>query len=670
MITRFNIHNFKIFQDNTEFVFRPITFITGANSSGKTSLVKALLVLGEYIETLRDQFALKGTFDPASNNLNLSAKHLKLGSFQSCCNKNSGNETITFGFETTTDLAPYAFHVELVFCKAENGKNRVEGELNSIKVCLGGETLLFMQRDGKRIKLDSLRCGGYLSHCFVSFMKSMAVYNKVHSKGWEKFHYNCNNTYFKNPEIQNIYRALFKTNLTKPLNKLDEMQLMFYFPILEKFKGCEKSQCVNMIEGFVCSETLQFTRPYENFVGIKERVLKSFRDSKDVSFYDYFLKLENKALDEIHSSFSIVGYHSRYNLIRDEICNSMELEFSSLPLDSWEIKEFEDAYALLTMISWDDEEFSLYATKDLYYDPHSGGPEFTTTHKLYEAYREFVQLLFQEILMTPQFQNLNYVNDSFTGVKRLYTNSDESTLAKIVREYYNLSHSLDNDKSGFYENDYYNRVVKFTPGDFMNQWLKEFCDIESIVFNSEEDGLGHILLVKHSDGRICPLADEGHGITQFVHLLLQIECQILRRKVYILGYKNHFTLNVDSLQVDSSVLALEEPEVSLHPSLQSKLAIVFNDAYQRYHIAFIVETHSEYLIRKSQALVAQYDIDGVDFVKNPFKIYYFNNDGSSYEINYLESGRLEDSFGPGFFDEASNASAAILKREKKMSKRK
>ena len=166
------------------------------------------------------------------------------------------------------------------------------------------------------------------------------------------------------------------------------------------------------------------------------------------------------------------------------------------------------------------------------------------------------------------------------------------------------------------------------------------------------------------NGRTNALADEGHGITQLVHMLLQIECQVLRKKRSILDHPNQFTINYNSLGLDSPILAIEEPEVSLHPSLQSKLALVFEDAYQSFGVTFIIETHSEYLIRKSQ-----YDTEGKDFKDNPFKIYYFNPDGSSYEISYGESGRLENSFGPGFFDEAGNSSVEVLKREQK-SKRK
>lgn len=55
-----------------------------------------------------------------------------------------------------------------------------------------------------------------------------------------------------------------------------------------------------------------------------------------------------------------------------------------------------------------------------------------------------------------------------------------------------------------------------------------------------------------------------------------------------------------------------------------------------------------------------------DYENRPFAVYYIDKGGSAYELKYQESGRFENSFGPGFFDEASRSSIQILKREKRM----
>lgn len=39
----FGLENFRVFKDYTWFDFAPITILTGPNSSGKSSLIKALL---------------------------------------------------------------------------------------------------------------------------------------------------------------------------------------------------------------------------------------------------------------------------------------------------------------------------------------------------------------------------------------------------------------------------------------------------------------------------------------------------------------------------------------------------------------------------------------------------------------------------------------------------
>ena len=50
-------------------------------------------------------------------------------------------------------------------------------------------------------------------------------------------------------------------------------------------------------------------------------------------------------------------------------------------------------------------------------------------------------------------------------------------------------------------------------------------------------------------------------------------------------------------------MLLEEPEANLHPAFQSKLADLFSEVAVDYEQQLIVETHSEYMVRKFQYLV-------------------------------------------------------------------
>ena len=105
--------------------------------------------------------------------------------------------------------------------------------------------------------------------------------------------------------------------------------------------------------------------------------------------------------------------------------------------------------------------------------------------------------------------------------------------------------------------------------------------------------------------------------------------------------------------------------MSLHPCYQSLLADILYDAVKNYggQIGFIVETHSEYFIRKTQALVSGFSEE--QFKDNPFAIYYFGHDGSAYDLGFKKSGRFERDFGPGFFDETANLKYILFSNETK-----
>ncbi len=96
------------------------------------------------------------------------------------------------------------------------------------------------------------------------------------------------------------------------------------------------------------------------------------------------------------------------------------------------------------------------------------------------------------------------------------------------------------------------------------------------------------------------------------------------------------------------------------------LADMFVDAAKKFYIQFIIETHSEYLIRKLQYLTAnkehEYNIKPEDTA-----MYYFSDpktlkkgEKQIRRINIREDGILDGSFGTGFFDEATNLIIDIL----------
>ena len=56
---------------------------------------------------------------------------------------------------------------------------------------------------------------------------------------------------------------------------------------------------------------------------------------------------------------------------------------------------------------------------------------------------------------------------------------------------------------------------------------------------------------------------------------------------------------------EGSTIILEQPEIHLHPSVQSGLADVFIDVIQNREIQIILESHSEHLLHRLQRRIAE-----------------------------------------------------------------
>jgi len=97
-------------------------------------------------------------------------------------------------------------------------------------------------------------------------------------------------------------------------------------------------------------------------------------------------------------------------------------------------------------------------------------------------------------------------------------------------------------------------------------------------------------------------------------------------------------------------IIIEEPELNLHPAYQSLLADLFFEVHSEYKINFIIETHSEYLIRKTQLIVKDKELEASSN-ENPFCVLYFGSDLKQWKMSYREDGKFIEEFGTGFFDE-------------------
>ena len=193
------------------------------------------------------------------------------------------------------------------------------------------------------------------------------------------------------------------------------------------------------------------------------------------------------------------------------------------------------------------------------------------------------------------------------------------------------------------------------PDTFLRKWMEEFCIGKNYIIESF-GGEGYTVKIDTENGWVN-LADLGMGSNQLMVLLFSLAT--------IMYEHGHHGSNGGKSYI-SKFIIIEEPEQNLHPRLQSKLADLFAAVAEDESYNFLVETHSEYLIRRTQVLVAEMNLSEEELEKqNPFKVYYFPAEDLPYDMKYTTSGRFDNSFGEGFFDEASSSALTISRIERR-----
>ncbi len=291
-----------------------------------------------------------------------------------------------------------------------------------------------------------------------------------------------------------------------------------------------------------------------------------------------------------------------------------------------------------------------------------GDSEYPLTHNpfLEEILsQEIKSILDNSFLKEPISNYINYDNikfypiseDLFSNILNIDTiesiraeqavafkDTDNPRLAEIFRNYEKLKNNRNSQVKDAIEPDI--NFYLFDIGYF-NNWFKKFgiMDKDSELHIERIDAYGYRVFIKKNE-RKMHLTEMGYGFTQILPMILKI------------------------MMSEDKIIIIEEPEANLHPELQSKLADFFIRAAEYFHIQFIIETHSEYLIRRLQYLTAT---NKSSLLPADTVIYYFyqpdkvpSGEKQLKKINIQEDGSLTDDFGSGFFDEADKIALDIF----------
>jgi len=188
------------------------------------------------------------------------------------------------------------------------------------------------------------------------------------------------------------------------------------------------------------------------------------------------------------------------------------------------------------------------------------------------------------------------------------------------------------------------RTVTATLEAAIVDWL-QYLGIANSVQSKDMGKLGHELKVALANSdRMQDLTHVGVGVSQVLPIL--VECLLAE---------------------PDSTLVLEQPELYLHPRVQTLLGDFFL-SMAMCGKQCIVETHSEYLIDRLRFQIAATESGGVS---DTIKIYFVEKPGANStfrEVDINEYGAIVD-WLDGFFDEAHRQAEEMLRAAVRKRKR-
>ena len=177
---------------------------------------------------------------------------------------------------------------------------------------------------------------------------------------------------------------------------------------------------------------------------------------------------------------------------------------------------------------------------------------------------------------------------------------------------------------------------------YLIKWIRKF-GIGELIYLYQSNNDFRIEIIKN-DKRIG-LNDIGFGSSQLLGVMLEITYAIFYNKV----------------EGDSPVIIIEEIESNLHPDAQVKLGDMLIDYQKRFGLQFILETHSDHLLRHFQINVRK---KGDDTLGSSNVNINYLKDGSSENVRVNEQGMLSKSIAENFYGVAAQQKVDFLNSNK------
>lgn len=614
MITKWTIRNFKSVSKKTELKFEPLTIFAGANSSGKSTIIQSLLLTAQTIQN-----------PVTSRSVILNGHISKFGNFNDILSHDSiENKEIEIGFT----LVPK--------------KNEIFDEFSSRRFIFSNEeeiNKLDLQfsftSDNNQIE--------QLNPVLVNVNISSELIGKIKQK------INIKKT-TKSIEERKIEFKL------ESLTNIDKQSLEYEVDISQKTIPSIRYFGMPMNMKFVGVNLLHFL-PY-NITGVYNEldseisyILKTLEGK--ISYIDFDNIVHDKVIlnDKFKALIINIFDNLAEDTTNDEILNKRIIESFKKSLKNLKVSftlqnlkrclsnryfqrtiatSFEDKKTEIATIfsKLQSDKFNTLRTIPLHL------PEVDYIENFFKRHVKYLGPLRDEPKAIYPLEG--YADSTDVGFK------GENTAA-VLEVHKNTTISY--IPSSEFENNKENKsAISATLQTAVLDWLI-YLGVATDYNTSDKGKLGHELTVStDSSNNFQDLTHVGVGVSQVLPILV-----------------------LSLLAKSDSTLIFEQPELHLHPKVQTRLADFFI-SLNSTEKQCIVETHSEYLINRLRYLVA---ISKGDSLSNNSIIYFVEKENSisKYsEIRVNKYGVIKD-WPKGFFDESEKLAskmleAAMLKRKK------
>lgn len=711
MNTKFTIKNFRVFDENGVTIdLKPLTILTGCNSSGKSSIVKAMLILKHFFMQIKNANDMKAPINLFDYKIDIATEELKsLGNFANTINRVSKSKEVTYEFTIYSLMLSKEVNVSLTFSVDDNDELK-NGLLQKVTMRINDQEFYSASRKGSGYSCNLNAIKGdcvdfleleYLIHGYCSVYGEYN-YDDIRSKSNQEYEELLSETKTRIKEYdekrsKDVLKYVFSSQTQNQdiLRRYEISQSIFdwtrktgsYFwiPVISELDKVGKDGVFSLIDQKLLTE-----KDTEDMRFASEKIANDFISSDASSFFDYFKNLEEKYFESVkYSDFNFSGVPRIYDFtikqdyslmnpdnwvninIFDEDPTNNKGEEKEEELNNWRNRSVDFPMLYEIVMRWNKNLSEEKNTRNEYYLEIPDILSLGYSHNAFRALGAFLANIVNEVLNPEPWVGIAYTSSSRVEASPYYSLSDNSSFSIALKRYFDARRIYQDRKS--------QDKPKFEIGSYINQWIKNLEIGDSISF----DVIPNLEIVspklhKQRGDEGCFLTDVGFGITQLLSVLITVETQILSRIIdasankginRIMGLKDLFKMydnwGLEVLKMRNflhDTIAIEEPEIHLHPRYQSYLADMFVEAYNKWGVHFVIETHSEYLIRKLQVMVADKECS---LKSESVSLNYVDKreDSISYnkQIIIKEDGRLSEPFGRGFFDEAKGLVMKMMK---------